>query len=221
MKCIKCKETYDDDFKFCPYCGEKKPAPKICPNCKLEPKIEFNFCPKCGTELIEKEKIAEWKEKKEEEEKVMEKVKNILIDIVKIGEEERLKRLKEEEEKEHKRKIKAEMEEEKKEWMKNRKILCLRWKGEEYLKIKDLKNASKCFNNAKKIYEGISNEELFECDFPWKQKRIDAKKEILEIEKNIQLIEKLEFENKYKFCPKCNHRLNIVAKKCPYCDYKF
>ena len=21
--------TYDDDFKFCPYCGEKKPEPKL------------------------------------------------------------------------------------------------------------------------------------------------------------------------------------------------
>ena len=36
MKYIKCKEIYDDDFKFCPYCGEKKPEGKICLGCKYE-----------------------------------------------------------------------------------------------------------------------------------------------------------------------------------------
>lgn len=54
MECPNCNKTYDDDFKFCPYCGEKKPEPKICPNCELRPKLEFNFCPECGTELIKK-----------------------------------------------------------------------------------------------------------------------------------------------------------------------
>ena len=59
MECPNCNKTYDDEFKFCPYCGEKKPEPKICPNCKLEPSIEFSFCPECGTELISK---SQWEE---------------------------------------------------------------------------------------------------------------------------------------------------------------
>ena len=63
MKCPKCKETYDDNFKFCPYCGEEKPAPKICPNCELEPNVEFSFCPECGTELVSK---SQWEELKRE-----------------------------------------------------------------------------------------------------------------------------------------------------------
>ena len=66
MKCMKCKEIYNDDFKFCPYCGEEKPKPKICPNCELEPNVEFSFCPECGTELEEKLKeekfLEQWKE---------------------------------------------------------------------------------------------------------------------------------------------------------------
>lgn len=52
MECPNCNKIYDDGFNFCPYCGIKKPAPKICPICELEPDLEFSFCPKCGTELI-------------------------------------------------------------------------------------------------------------------------------------------------------------------------
>ncbi len=54
MKCPECREIYDEDFEFCPYCGAKRPPPKICPNCGLEPSTEFCFCPKCGTELKDK-----------------------------------------------------------------------------------------------------------------------------------------------------------------------
>ena len=68
VKCINCKETYDDEFKFCPYCGEEKPAPKICPNCKLEPNVEFSFCPECGEGLINKKEYEEDPEKIENEE---------------------------------------------------------------------------------------------------------------------------------------------------------
>ena len=64
MECPKCNKTYDDDFKFCPYCGEEKPKPKICPNCELEPSVEFSFCPECGTELISK---SQWEELKRKE----------------------------------------------------------------------------------------------------------------------------------------------------------
>ena len=26
---------------------------------------------------------------------------------------------------------------------------------------------------------------------------------------------------KWKNCPNCNHRINEVAKKCPYCNYEY
>ena len=69
--CSKCGKEFNDEFEFCPYCGTKKPQPKICPKCKLEPSIEFSFCPKCGTELVDKveylKKIEEIKRKKIEE----------------------------------------------------------------------------------------------------------------------------------------------------------
>ncbi len=53
MECPNCNKTYDDEFKFCPYCGEKKPEGKICLGCKYE-SYEYDFCPKCGRQLIEK-----------------------------------------------------------------------------------------------------------------------------------------------------------------------
>ena len=53
VECPNCNRNYGDDFKFCPYCGEEKPKPKICPKCELEPNSQFSFCPECGTELIE------------------------------------------------------------------------------------------------------------------------------------------------------------------------
>ncbi|WP_295594309.1 zinc ribbon domain-containing protein [uncultured Methanobrevibacter sp.] len=57
MECPKCNRTYEDDFKFCPYCGEEKPKPKICPKCKLEPPIEFSFCPECGEKLVTQDEL--------------------------------------------------------------------------------------------------------------------------------------------------------------------
>ena len=75
MKCIKCKENYDDDFKFCPYCGEKKPIPKICPKCELEPNSGYSFCPECGTKLVFKfqlERIREDEEEIENNNKILE-----------------------------------------------------------------------------------------------------------------------------------------------------
>ena len=62
MECPNCNKTYDDNFKFRPYCGEEKPEPKICPNCIMELSLEFSFCPECGTELISK---SQWELKTE------------------------------------------------------------------------------------------------------------------------------------------------------------
>lgn len=56
MECPNCNKTYDDDFKFCPYCGEEKPETLTCPKCQFK-SAEFKFCPHCGEELI-KDNIA-------------------------------------------------------------------------------------------------------------------------------------------------------------------
>lgn len=64
MKCPNCNKTYDEEFKFCPYCGEEKPKPKICPNCNLEQNAEFTYCTECGTELIEKEESMRMRQEK-------------------------------------------------------------------------------------------------------------------------------------------------------------
>ena len=72
--CPECGNEFNDEFEFCPYCGNKKTQPKICPKCKLEPSLEFDFCPKCGTELVEKEKYIKQLEKIERERKQKEKI---------------------------------------------------------------------------------------------------------------------------------------------------
>ena len=54
MQCPKCNKTYDDDFKFCPYCGEETPELKYCYECLYKSR-EFIFCPECGTTLLPKE----------------------------------------------------------------------------------------------------------------------------------------------------------------------
>ena len=51
MECHNCNRTYNDEFTFCPYCGEKKPEPKICPKCKFK-SIGYSYCPYCGKKLI-------------------------------------------------------------------------------------------------------------------------------------------------------------------------
>ena len=73
MKCPKCNKTYDDNFKFCPFCGEAQPEPKICPKCEFETYDEYIFCPRCGTELIERTEsyvITKLKEKLTKYEKI-------------------------------------------------------------------------------------------------------------------------------------------------------
>ena len=80
--CPECGNEFNDEFEFCPYCGNKKPQPKICPKCKLEPSLEFDFCPKCGTELVEKEKYIKQLEKIEQEKKRKQKEKELEKDPI-------------------------------------------------------------------------------------------------------------------------------------------
>ena len=57
MKCPNCKEIYEDDYEFCPWCGAKKPNEKTCPKCKFK-SSEYEFCPKCGERLLSKKQLA-------------------------------------------------------------------------------------------------------------------------------------------------------------------
>ena len=50
LECPNCNEIYDDDFDFCPYCGNASNH-KSCPECGFKSN-DFNFCPKCGIELL-------------------------------------------------------------------------------------------------------------------------------------------------------------------------
>ena len=59
MICPNCNSHYNNDFKFCPYCGNeliiKKAIIKkmICPNCKRKYKNDYDFCPYCSKKLIQ------------------------------------------------------------------------------------------------------------------------------------------------------------------------
>ena len=57
MECPNCHNIYNKNFKFCPYCGEKKPDPMVCPDCLSKYYEEYSFCPECGVELITKEEF--------------------------------------------------------------------------------------------------------------------------------------------------------------------
>ena len=64
VECPNCNRNYDDEFKFCPYCGEKKQGPRLCPNCEYKAyDEEFLFCPECGERLISKKEHEENLEK--------------------------------------------------------------------------------------------------------------------------------------------------------------
>lgn len=83
MECPNCYRTYDNGFKFCPYCGEKKPEPKICPNCKFRTfDEEFMFCPECREKLILKTEYERLEKvrKDEDEERLKNKYKKMVDD---------------------------------------------------------------------------------------------------------------------------------------------
>ena len=46
--CSKCQKEFNDDFKFCPFCGNRQDGKKVCSNCKEEMPEDFLFCYKCG-----------------------------------------------------------------------------------------------------------------------------------------------------------------------------
>lgn len=52
MKCPYCKETIDDDSRFCDQCGKEL---HFCPDCR-QPK-RGTECPACGADLIDAEKF--------------------------------------------------------------------------------------------------------------------------------------------------------------------
>ena len=41
MECPNCNKNYDDEFRFCPFCGEAQPEPKICTKCEFETYDEY------------------------------------------------------------------------------------------------------------------------------------------------------------------------------------
>lgn len=35
------------------------------------------------------------------------------------------------------------------------------------------------------------------------------------------LVSTKDYRKKWKVCPRCNHKINNVAKQCPYCNHRF
>lgn len=58
VDCPNCNKFYLERYKYCPFCGTKKPEPLCCPDCRFETyEKEFMFCPECGVKLITKEEL--------------------------------------------------------------------------------------------------------------------------------------------------------------------
>lgn len=51
MKCKNCQNDLQDNFKFCPSCGEEVNKILACPSCKNQTKPEWVSCPYCGSPL--------------------------------------------------------------------------------------------------------------------------------------------------------------------------
>ena len=51
LTCSKCGAAYGDNFKYCPFCGEKSRQTEICPNCGSEVAEGSAYCNRCGSAL--------------------------------------------------------------------------------------------------------------------------------------------------------------------------
>lgn len=54
-ECLRCHETINKNFVFCPYCGQRQIISQ-CPFCGTTLQKDFNFCPKCGKSRDDMEK---------------------------------------------------------------------------------------------------------------------------------------------------------------------
>lgn len=54
MKCKNCQEEIQDNFKYCPSCGEE--INKTCHSCKSQIDSQWVSCPYCGSSLKGKSK---------------------------------------------------------------------------------------------------------------------------------------------------------------------
>ena len=55
MECKFCGKPVQEDFIFCPYCGNRLDGKKVCPGCGSEILCEFRYCPVCGADTVETE----------------------------------------------------------------------------------------------------------------------------------------------------------------------
>ena len=68
IECPNCNNFFNDDFAFCPYCGQKKPKPLTCPKCGYEDgSNEYSFCPYCGIKLTSENSLDKNIKKMDEE----------------------------------------------------------------------------------------------------------------------------------------------------------
>lgn len=74
MICPNCNKTYDENFNFCPYCGEVKPEQLICPHCGFKSN-EFSYCPNCGKKLVSRYYIKK-QQKQVKETKINKQIKS-------------------------------------------------------------------------------------------------------------------------------------------------
>lgn len=57
MICRNCNREYDDEYRFCPFCGTEKEW-FWCPKCSFSDPT-YSFCPRCGEKLIRYEDYEE------------------------------------------------------------------------------------------------------------------------------------------------------------------
>lgn len=72
MICPNCDNYFDDDYSFCPHCGEEKPEPLTCPNCGFKSN-DYSFCPNCGEKILNKDELEKYRgDEEERKQKAME-----------------------------------------------------------------------------------------------------------------------------------------------------